>query len=141
MSALAEFVEEVPTVAEPYLRLVHSPQTTWRTGPALAVRRSARRRARRRRGRALTVSGVILGVAILSWPGHALGGTTGTGLPTDLATGSSLASGMVYVVQPGDTIDSIARLANPVDPAEARQLLVRELRSAVVVPGEHVLIP
>jgi hypothetical protein len=30
---------------------------------------------------------------------------------------------------------------NPTDPAEARTLLVRELGSTVVVPGEHVLIP
>jgi hypothetical protein len=48
---------------------------------------------------------------------------------------------MDYVVQPGDTVSSIARLMNPTDPAEARALLVHELGSSVVVPGEHVLIP
>jgi hypothetical protein len=30
---------------------------------------------------------------------------------------------------------------NPTDPSEARVLLVQELGSSVVVPGEHVLIP
>jgi predicted Zn-dependent protease len=48
---------------------------------------------------------------------------------------------MVYVVQPGDTVTSIATLVNPVDPSLARHVLVRELGSSYVVPGEHVLIP
>jgi predicted Zn-dependent protease len=48
---------------------------------------------------------------------------------------------MVYVVQPGDTVDSIARKLNPVDPALARHALIAELRSNAVVDGEHVLIP
>jgi predicted Zn-dependent protease len=48
---------------------------------------------------------------------------------------------MNYVVQPGDTVNSIARMINPVDPKVARADLVRELDSSVVVPGEHVLIP
>jgi hypothetical protein len=30
---------------------------------------------------------------------------------------------------------------NPVDPAQARAGLVRELHTSVIVPGEHVLIP
>jgi predicted Zn-dependent protease len=48
---------------------------------------------------------------------------------------------MNYVVQPGDTVNSIARMMNPVDPKLARADLVRELDSSVVVPGERVLIP
>jgi transposase-like protein len=48
---------------------------------------------------------------------------------------------MEYVVQPGDTVSSIARDINPVDPSRARTLLVHELGSSVVVPGEHVIIP
>jgi len=78
---------------------------------------------------------------VLAWPGHALGGTTGSGLPTDLATGSALASGSVYVVQAGDTLTSIAAAVNPVDPRAARAALARELGSTTVVAGEHVLIP
>ncbi len=141
MSALAEVAVDVAPCAPRQLRLVRSPATVWRTGTTLAARRMVRQRRRRWRRRVLIVCGVIIGGGVLSWPGHALGGTTGTGLPTDLATGTSVASGMVYVVQEGDTIGSIARLANPVDPPLARRLLVRELRSSVVVPGEHVLIP
>jgi hypothetical protein len=48
---------------------------------------------------------------------------------------------MNYVVQSGDTIGSIAKNVNPVNPSYAQALLVRELGSSVVVPGEHVLIP
>ena len=48
---------------------------------------------------------------------------------------------MNYVVQPGDTVSSIARDMNPTNPTEARALLVHELGSSVVVAGEHVLIP
>ena len=48
---------------------------------------------------------------------------------------------MVYVVQPGDSLSSIARAVNPVDPAQARAALVHVLHSSVIVPGEHILIP
>ena len=78
---------------------------------------------------------------VLAWPGHAFGGTTQSGLSTDLATSAVLAPGMDYVVQPGDSLNSIAALVNPSNPAAARSLLVHELRSDVVVVGEHVLIP
>ncbi len=141
MSALFQVEFDDPTTAASHLHLVVEPRDAWRTGPSLAARRAARVRARRR-WRALVVAvAVTAGLVVLAWPGHALGGTTGTGLPTDLATGGGVASGMVYVVQSGDTIDSIAQLANPVDPSQARRLLVAELHSSVVVPGEHVLIP
>jgi hypothetical protein len=84
---------------------------------------------------------VVGALTILAMPGHVFGATTGAGLSTDLANSSVLASGMDYVVQPGDTINSIARNMNPTDPQEAGSLLVNELGSSVVVPGEHVLIP
>jgi len=84
---------------------------------------------------------LVSAVAILAVPGHVFGATTGAGLSTDLANSSVLASGMNYVVQPGDTVAVIAREMNPVDPAAARAQLVAELGSSVVVPGEHVLIP
>jgi len=44
-------------------------------------------------------------------------------------------------VQPGDSLSSIARSVNPVDPGQARIDLVHELHSSVIVPGEHILIP
>jgi hypothetical protein len=125
----------------PHLRLVGETSVPWRKGVSVTRRRLAGARRRRQRQGALLGVAIAFGLVLLAWPGHAFGGTTGTGLPTDLATGTSLASGMVYVVQAGDSVDSIARLANPLDPALARRALVRELHSSVVVPGEHVLIP
>jgi len=95
----------------------------------------------KRRRRTLVAFALLLGLFILAWPGHAFGGQSGAGLPSDLANSSVLASGMNYVVQPGDTVSSIARMMNPVDPKVARTELVRELDSSVVVPGERVLIP
>ncbi len=141
MSAVALTEYESRPPVGPHLRLVDQSSVTWRSGATLASRRLARARRRRQRQRVLLAFGVGLGLVVLAWPGHAFGGTTGSGLPTDLATGTTLASGMVYVVQAGDSIGSIARLANPLDPALARRALTKELRSSVVVPGEHVLIP
>lgn len=141
--AAVEVVESESFVSpdsRPFLRLVSTPPA-FRSGPSLAQRRAARARMMQRRRRTLVGLALAFGVVILSWPGHAFGGVTGSGLPTDLANSSVLASGMVYVVQPGDTLTSIARSVNPVNPAEARADLVHELRSSVIVPGEHILIP
>jgi hypothetical protein len=125
------------------LRLVVStPEIgSWRHGAPVAQRRAARVRMLRRRRRSLACAALVAGLVILAWPGHAFGGENSVGLSTDLATSSVLSAGMDYVVQPGDTIDTIARLINPVTPSLARRALVRELGSAVVVPGEHVIVP
>ncbi len=144
--AAVEIVEECEfsEIEQPaFLRLV-TVQTTpreLRSGPSLAQRRASRARMLQRRRRTLIAVALITGLAFLSWPGHAFGGTTNTGLSTDLANSSVLASGMVYVVQPGDTVSSIADMVNPVDPKFVRVELIRELGSSYVVPGEHVLIP
>jgi hypothetical protein len=129
--------------AAPYLRLfVETPQPRVLThGPSLARRRAARAKVIQRRRRVLATLVVVSALTILAIPGHVFGATTGAGLSTDLASSSDLASGMNYVVQPGDTVSSIAHAMNPVDPSVARALLVHELGSNVVVPGEHVLIP
>jgi hypothetical protein len=131
--------EEAPT----YLRLVTetSQPRAYRQGPSLNERRIARAQTRTRRNRLAAGLVLALAIGILAVPGHIFGATTGAGLQSDLATSSTLASGMDYVVQPGDSLASIAQEVNPVDPAQARALLVRELGSQVVVPGEHVLIP
>ena len=127
----------------PYLHLVSVGTTpsVYRLGRTLSQRRAARVRMLQRRRRTAIGLLLVLGLVILAWPGHAFGGTTNTGLPTDLANSSVLAPGMVYVVQSGDTVSSIAAQVNPVDPALARRALVHELGSGYVVPGEHVLIP
>jgi hypothetical protein len=95
----------------------------------------------KRRRRTLIVLALLAGLSILALPGVAFGGVTSAGLSSDLNNNATLAPGMVYVVQPGDSINSIATLMNPANPTNARTQLVRELESTVVVPGEHVLIP
>ena len=142
--AAVELLETYEAEATPsHLRLVSADANprAFREGPSLAQRRRVRARVRQRRQR--LAAGLVMAAAltILALPGHGYGATTGAGLSTDLANSSVLASGMDYVVQPGDTINSIARDMNPIDPAQARSLLVHELGSTVVVPGEHVLIP
>jgi hypothetical protein len=137
---VVEFQEFEEYAERPYLRLVSTPEV-FRTGPSLVMRRAARARMMQRRRRTLLALALTLGLVILAWPGHAFGGETGGGLSGDLANSSVLASGMNYVVQPGDTITSIARMMNPVDPNVARTVLVHELDSSVVVPGERILIP
>jgi hypothetical protein len=144
--AAVEIIQEqdFPQIDQaPYLRLVSLEEGTrpLRTGPTLAQRRQSRTRMLQRRHRTYVALLLVAGLAILSWPGPAFGGTTGAGLSTDLANSSVLASGMEYVVQSGDSVSSIARMINPVDPSLARAALVNELGSAVVVAGEHVLIP
>jgi predicted permease len=132
-------LEEAPS----HLRLVRvdpNPRA-FREGPSLAQRRRVCARVRQRRQRLGATLVLVGALTVLALPGHVFGATTGAGLSTDLADSSVLASGMNYVVQPGDTITSIARDMNPTDPQVARSMLVSELGSAVIVPGEHVLIP
>jgi len=127
----------------PALRLVsYAPAPpVIRRGVSLRQRRLERIRVLQRRRRAAAALVLLGALTILAVPGHVFGATTGAGLSTDVASSSTLASGMEYVVQPGNTVNSIARLMNPTNPSLARSLLVGELGSSVVVPGEHVLIP
>ena len=112
-----------------------------RAGVPVSVRRAARERMLRRRRRASLVAAVVVSLVILAWPGHAFGGVTGTGAASDTSLGASLSSGMVYVVQNGDSLTSVAEKVDPSHVATVRLALERELGSRVVVPGEHVLIP
>ena len=140
---IEEFEVLTSEEAMPYLRLVTAQNTpqSFRTGVPLAVRRKARELTRKRRIR--LYAGLVLAGAlvILLMPGAAFGGVTGTGLSTDIASSAELASGMVYVVQPGDTLSSISKMVNPVSPQKARTVLVAQLGSSVVIAGEHILIP
>lgn len=140
---MIEFEQVNDSLAAPYLQLIRFDEgtTPFRTTRNVTQRRRARAQLVQRRRRTVVALALSAGVGILAWPGHAVGGTTGAGLPSDLATSSVLASGMQYVVQPGDSLQSIAYLMNPVDPGLARTALLHELQSSVVVPGEHVLIP
>lgn len=140
---IIEFEEFHGTHVRPHLQLVvNDPRLRLlRTGRSLVQRRAARARMMRRRRRTVVALALVAGMVVLAWPGHAFGGVTGAGLSTDLANSSVLASGMQYVVQPGDTVNSISKLMNPIDPSIARAALVHELASSTVVAGEHVLIP
>ena len=144
--AAVELVENVAfqvAHARPQLRLVtfeSSPQSP-RSGPTVAQRRAARAIMLKRRRRTLVVLALLAGLTILALPGVAFGGVASSGLSSDLNNGATLAPGMVFVVQPSDSLTSIARLMNPADPSKARDQLVHELGSTVVVRGEHVLIP
>lgn len=145
MAAVEMFPGELDDVelVRPLLRIVReeSDVPQYRRGPLVANRRAARARVKQRRRRSAVVVLLAATLVVLAWPGHAFGGTNGAGLSTDLASSSTLASGMVYVVQPGDTISTIADEVNPVRPGMARAALVAELHSSVVIAGEHVLIP
>ena len=145
MAAMEMFpsVDEVVESPKATLRVIHSSEVgrAYRVGPLVSSRRAARARMKTRRRRSALGALMVLSLVVLAWPGHAFGGTNGVGLSTDLASSSTLSSGMVYVVQKGDTIDAIARAVNPVNPSVARAMLVTELRSQTVVAGEHVLIP
>jgi hypothetical protein len=136
--------EEFQTrVSRPQLRLVkfESAPTVSRYGLPLAQRRAARALMMRRRRRTFIVLALLAGLTILALPGVAFGGVSNGGLSSDSYSNATLSSGMIFVVQPGDTETSIARMVNPVDPTTARSALVHELGSKVVVPGERVLIP
>lgn len=141
--AMAQVMATESEQAPAVLRLVVSASeaASWRRGAPLAQRRAARARMVQRRRRSLVGAALVAGLVVLAWPGHAFGWENSVGLSTDVATSSVLSAGMDYVVQPGDTVGTIARLINPVTPALARRALVRELGSAVVVPGEHVIVP
>ena len=80
------------------------------------------------------VAGVAAGVllVLLALPVQALGGVTATGL----------ADGSLYVVQPGDTVASVAHELNPAGDQGALQAKIRGVvGSSVLVPGEHILLP
>jgi Tfp pilus assembly protein FimV len=81
----------------------------------------------------------IIGVLLVG-PGHAFG-SDAAGVPLAMSGQLALGSGQTYVVQPGDTLNSIAARVNPQNPAAARAALLRETFSPYVFTGEHLQIP
>jgi hypothetical protein len=98
--------------------------------PAL-VRRPASRRVQHRRMILALV--VVTLLVLLALPIRAIGGQP--------VAGSAPAVGQEYVVQPGDTLTSIAQRVQPHDVADLVQRLATEAGSSTIVPGEHLLIP
>lgn len=144
MAAVEMFPSEVlrEAAVRPDLRVVRTENDRpWRTGPLVSQRRAARARMLRRRRRTMVAAAAIGATVLLAWPVHAFGNTNAAGLSYDLTATASLQPGMKYVVQSTDTVNSIAKQMNPVNPSYARRLLVAELRSNTVVSGEQILIP
>lgn len=108
-----------------------------RAGGDVTVRRRARvtRQTRRRRAVAgLLVAGAL---ALLALPVSALGGRAATAAPSGHVTG-----GVTYVVQPGDTLWSIAtRFEQGGDTRALVRALAAETGSAAVAPGERLVVP
>ena len=69
--------------------------------------------------------------------------TGGRALAPPIArSGPSVASATVYVVQPGDTLWSIAAKFDRVgDPRSLARAIARETGSDTVVPGERIALP
>lgn len=89
---------------------------------------------------------LVVGAALLITAGSVVLQAVRTGggpLTTGGATpGINLASDQVWVVQPGDTVWSIAQAADP--GADVRPLVDRitaELKGQPLYPGERILIP
>ncbi len=104
-------------------RLYALPDQPARTAPSPRVRR-----------RRVVLATVVVGLLVLlALPVRTLGGST-------LAQAAP-APGQQYIVEPGDTLASIATRADPARAVSLTEQLTREVGSTVVVPGEHVFIP
>jgi hypothetical protein len=106
----------------------------------VASRRAARQAARLRRRRvtlAVLAAGMLIALAL---PVSVLGGRASDGA-SSLPGAEAGGPGVSYVVQPGDTLRSIAGRVDPADPGKLARTLAAQTGSPVVVPGEHLLLP
>jgi len=110
--------------------------------PRIAVRRRATQAVRRRRLAVAGVSALALVAALVP-----LGSVLGRAMPDRSAPSLSAGSlpistrageGTFYVVQPGDTIRSIAARIRPDNPGAVVSQLAARLGSDQVVAGEHI---
>ncbi len=93
---------------------------------------------RRRRFLLGTVATGLLVALALPWSGT--GGSLAT--PGPALAGETLAQHAPYVVQPGDTLWSIALRLDPTgDPRPVVAKLEAEIGGDNVVPGEHLVLP
>jgi len=133
------------TAPRPLLYLVGSlpdpqPGTGAPAGTDVSERRRLRSRRRVRRNR--LVATLVVGVVtlLLALPVSALGGRPAAAGPQ--AVPGAPIGGFVYVVQPGDTLWSIARQFDQGgDPGQLAAALAGRLGSQVVVPGERIRVP
>ena len=107
-------------------------------GTDVAVRRRRRAAGRIRRRRILTGAAVAAALVLLALPLRPLAGRP---LAATTAT-PPLIAGSEYVVQPGDTLWTIAtRLQPSADPRSLVAQLEDETGSDHLVPGEHLRLP
>ncbi|HVA09392.1 MAG TPA: LysM peptidoglycan-binding domain-containing protein [Acidimicrobiales bacterium] len=84
--------------------------------------------------RRLVLGAVALGLLVLLMlPLRALGGST--------LAASAPTAGQEYIVQPGDTLTSIAAQVGGGNVDAMAHRLAAETGSTTIVPGEHLLIP
>ena len=109
-----------------------------RIGP-IGHEQRARGRVRRRR----IVLGVVAGglVTALALPLSALGGANPASAGTAGRSGTGSSGSTSYVVQPGDTLWSIANRLDPGAPRTMVRMMTKELGAASVVPGERIALP
>jgi len=113
-----------------------------REGLDISQRRALRTSRRVRRNRALLGLAVAAAVVVLCLPLRATGAVTVMGQPTPGGVPAGLSDGTPYVVQGGDTLDSIARKMAPAgDTAQIVAKLRQVVGSSVVVPGERIILP
>lgn len=137
-------------LVQPQVESVSSPVATWteandaptvRTGVDVSARRRVRASRRVRRHR-VAASIVVVGLLVLlALPVSALGGRPLAAHPTVPVT--SLAGNPVsYVVQPGETLWSIASRLDPGgDPRPLVSELEARIGSDTVYPGERIVLP
>jgi LysM repeat protein len=109
-----------------------------RTAAEVSVRRHRRVVQRARRRRAVGALAAVGAIALLSLPFTSLAARP---LPVHPASASAAGGGEVYVVQPGDTLWSIANRFNQGDPRALVEELAAKTGSEGVFPGERLRLP
>lgn len=104
--------------------------------------RRSRRSARHLRRRILSVVAVAGAAVALALPVASIGGQPVSPVVAASSPGAVGSLATLYVVQPGDTLWSIASWFDPGgDPRPMVAALEKEIGSATVVPGERIRIP
>lgn len=85
----------------------------------------------------VTIVLIALALPLSALGGRAVHPATTTAVPVSL----SGHQGPYYVVQPGDTLASIAARIDPSNPSQMAQRLATTVGSTTIVPGEHIHLP